>query len=637
MTRAKSPINIMLLLTVLLLWLVGSAHAVATAQEKQLPQASARIVDKAEPEQKQKKSPNGKEKLAVLDLEGVEVDTNLAYSMSVMLRDELHSYGQYEVLSREDLQAIAKRLSMQQAAGDECADDVCLVSYGRALGTRYMVAGVLSKVGSMYLVSLRLIDTDGDNPGVMNRISERCKCSQEELFDTVSTAAAKLMGRGPAAATLAEVSAVAVSALVRPPVEVDPNTTGSAILSVSSEPAGATVWLGTRNLGVTPYNGLALPAGHFTLRLEKESYISVSDSLELVNDLVVKKSYNLVRLGGSLTVLSTPAGANIYLDGQEQPDRTPASLAAVPAGRHQVKIHLDRYYDAEQDVEVAVGKAGLVNLVLTGGDLEQCEGRWLPAGEASLCRVTVEATAKVAAAELESRRLVPLAGEFVMVPGGCFQMGDTFGDGRSDEQPVHEVCVDGFQIGKYEVTQGQWRAVMGNNPSGSMKGDNYPVETVGWNDSQEFINTLNRKTGKQFRLPTEAEWEYAARSGGKREKYSGSDNVEAVAWYGSNSISATHPVGTKAANGLGIYDMSGNVWEWCQDWYEGGGMFSASYYEVSPRNNPSGPVSSTRTYRVFRGGAWNCDSASLRATDRSGNAPSHRRVNLGFRLVLPVQ
>ena len=134
--------------------------------------------------------------------------------------------------------------------------------------------------------------------------------------------------------------------------------------------------------------------------------------------------------------------------------------------------------------------------------------------------------------------------EMILVKGGCFQMGDTFGDGSPYERPLHEVCVDDFYVGKYEITQGQWKAIMGNNPSRYKDwGDNCPVEKVSWNDIQEFISKLNQKTGKAYRLPTEAEWEYAAKSGGKNEKYSGSNDVDSVAWFGKNSGGKTHPVG----------------------------------------------------------------------------------------------
>jgi formylglycine-generating enzyme required for sulfatase activity len=220
--------------------------------------------------------------------------------------------------------------------------------------------------------------------------------------------------------------------------------------------------------------------------------------------------------------------------------------------------------------------------------------------------------------------------EFVFVKGGCFEMGDTFGDGLEDERPVHEVCMDDFYLGKYEVTQRQWRTVMGSNPSFFKGfGDDCPVEGISWNDTQEFISRLNKRTGKRFRLPTEAEWEYAARSGGKREKYAGtSEEGELVdyAWYAHAGGGGTFPVGHKRPNGLRLYDMSGNVWEWCADWY------AESYYRNSPKNNPKGPNSGRS--RVLRGGSWSFDSRNVRASSRFRNIPSDGNYFMGFRLAL---
>ena len=216
--------------------------------------------------------------------------------------------------------------------------------------------------------------------------------------------------------------------------------------------------------------------------------------------------------------------------------------------------------------------------------------------------------------------------EMIFVKGGCYQMGDTFGGGDADEKLVHEACVSDFYIGKYEVTQGQWREVIGSNPSHfSSCGDNCPVEKVSWNDAQDFISRLNSRSGKWYRLPTEAEWEYAARSGGKSEKYAGGADVDSLAWYSINSGSKTHPVGQKQPNGLGLYDMSGNVWEWCADWHK--------YYSQSPRDNPEGP--SSGSYRVLRGGGWFNDDARTRAAFRNRNKPDDRDSGLGFRLALP--
>lgn len=218
-----------------------------------------------------------------------------------------------------------------------------------------------------------------------------------------------------------------------------------------------------------------------------------------------------------------------------------------------------------------------------------------------------------------------LAGEFVFVKGGCFRMGDAFGDGRPDELPIHEVCLDDFFIGKYEVTQGQWQAVMGYNPAYHKNGDSYPVEQVSWNDAQGFIRKLNEKTGQFHRLPTEAEWEFAARSGGKKEKYPGSGDVDAVAWYQSTAKGMSHQVGTKAPNGIDIHDMGGNVWEWVQDWYGSG------YYGSSAARNPKGP--STGTHRVARGGGWSAEAESCRTTDREYLIPAGGNNFMGFRLV----
>lgn len=216
--------------------------------------------------------------------------------------------------------------------------------------------------------------------------------------------------------------------------------------------------------------------------------------------------------------------------------------------------------------------------------------------------------------------------EMVFVEGGTFQMGSS--SGESDESPVHTVTLSGFNIGKYEVTQAQWKAVMGNNPSNFLGCDNCPVENVSWNDVQDFIRKLNAQTGKNYRLPTEAEWEYASK-GGKQSRgynYSGSNDLGSVAWNTDNSGSKTHAAGGKQANELGIYDMSGNVWEWCSDWY---GNYN-SYSETNPTGASSGQS------RVLRGGSWINYANYCRTANRSRNYPDYRDINYGFRLVLPA-
>ena len=218
----------------------------------------------------------------------------------------------------------------------------------------------------------------------------------------------------------------------------------------------------------------------------------------------------------------------------------------------------------------------------------------------------------------------------VYVSGGTFTMGATSeqgSDAYDREKPAHSVTLSGYYIGKYEVTQELWKAVMGSNPS-RFKGDNLPVEQVSWDDVQEFLRKLNAMTGKRYRLPTEAEWEFAARGGNSSRgyKYSGSNSLGSVAWYYDNSGSRTHAVGTKSPNELGIYDMSGNVWEWCQDWYGG------SYYENSPRTNPKGPNSGSD--RVRRGGSRGDYARFCRVSFRDDYTPDYRHYSLGIRLAL---
>ena len=226
---------------------------------------------------------------------------------------------------------------------------------------------------------------------------------------------------------------------------------------------------------------------------------------------------------------------------------------------------------------------------------------------------------------------LPTGQSFTMiyVEGGSFVMGCTSeqSDCSDNERSAHRVTVDSYYIGETEVTQELWSAVMGSNPS-YFKGTQRPVDNVCWHDCQDFIRKLNQITGKNFRLPTEAEWEYAARGGKKSKayKYSGNNTLDNVAWYTNNSGNQTHNVKTKLPNELGIYDMSGNVWEWCQDWYGSG------YYANSPQANPTGPSSGST--RVLRGGSWYCNARTCRVAYRSGNTPSSRRSSHGFRLVL---
>jgi formylglycine-generating enzyme required for sulfatase activity len=212
----------------------------------------------------------------------------------------------------------------------------------------------------------------------------------------------------------------------------------------------------------------------------------------------------------------------------------------------------------------------------------------------------------------------------IYIPEGEFSMGSN--EGHDNEKPVHSVYLHGYWIGKYEVTQGQWKAVMGNNPSLLKRGDNYPVEKVSWDDVQNFIKKLSSKIGLSFRLPTEAQWEKAARGTDRREYPWGNGSPFcSLANYG-DCLHQTKPVGSypSGVSPYGAHDMAGNVLEWCSDWY------SSSYYTHSPRKNPTGP--SSGSYRVRRGGCWNTSAALIRCVYRFYDAPSVRYDYLGFRL-----
>ena len=256
------------------------------------------------------------------------------------------------------------------------------------------------------------------------------------------------------------------------------------------------------------------------------------------------------------------------------------------------------------------------------------------------CRDMLEAATN---SEIETFTVNGVAFKMVKVAGGTFQMGATSEQGSDafdDEKPVHSVTLSDYYIGQTQVTQELWEAVMGSNPSDCTSNNQCPVEYVSFDDCQKFIEKLNRITGNNFRLPTEAEWEYAARGGSKSKgyKFSGSDNPDVVAWYWNNSVvgtstvrkwlsflfKGTHPVAQKQFNELGLYDMSGNVWEWCSDWYDDYQSNSQTNFKTT---NEGGSY-------VLRGGSWGSFAWDVRVSKRYDYAPIYRGGNVGLRLAL---
>ena len=346
------------------------------------------------------------------------------------------------------------------------------------------------------------------------------------------------------------------------------------------------------------------------------------------------RTYVLTLLGSSqqqaqqsqtLTIRYTPSSATVLVDNKMVKGMNGVARTTLPVGQHSFVVACDGYESEEGTVKLKASAPSNLQITLTK--------ETMAIQQSTVAQPTVAQQPVVQPTVTNSDNIsIPVKDgisiDMVRVEAGTFTMGATseMKDPWDDEKPAHQVTLtNDYYIGKYEVTQALWQAVMGNNPS-NFKGDNLPVENVSWKDCQKFLSKLNNTTGKSFRLPTEAEWEYAARGGKKSRgyQYNGSNNLSDVAWYDDNSGKKTHAVGTKQPNELGIYDMSGNVWEWCQDRY--------GKYSSSSQVNPTGANSGS--YRVLRGGSW-CSSARVcRSSYRYGSTPGNRDGNLGLRLIL---
>ncbi len=371
-------------------------------------------------------------------------------------------------------------------------------------------------------------------------------------------------------------------------------------LRVVSDPAKAEVYLAGERKGLTPILLKKQKIGPVMLELRKDCFQTEIKEVVVEANRAVEARFKLTSNCASLVVNSQPPGAKWYMDGEYR-GVTPANVAGVVPGEHTIKMVLDKH--KEQMITVNLKNGG---------------------------RETVLARLESEIADSGSQLRDPVTGmEFVSIPKGCFNMGSDAADPERnvDEGPLHEVCVEGFLLGRFEVTQGQWQKVMQSNPATLKTGDNYPVVNVSWNDIQAFVKKLNEaNSGKYvFRLPTEAEWEYACRSGGKAERYAGGNTADGPAWHEGNSERSFHPVGKKTANGLGLHDMSGNVFEWVED------VYASDAYSQLQKDNPVKREGGK--YRVCRGGSWLMKSGESRTTNRSYYYPDSRNYNLGFRLV----
>ena len=378
-----------------------------------------------------------------------------------------------------------------------------------------------------------------------------------------------------------------------------------------------------------------MPQRSRQLKITTKDYLPLMVTFEDygVEKLESNRTYVLTLVGNSqqqaqqsqtLTIRYSPSSATVLVDNKMINGSNGVAQPTLTVGQHSYIVFCNGYESEEGMVKLKASAPSNLQITLT---------KEAKATQQSTVSQPIVAQQPVAQTPVTNRDNITIpvkkgiSIEMVRVEAGTFTMGATpeMEDPFGWEKPTHQVTLtNDYYIGKYEVTQALWKAVMGKKPS-TFKGDNLPVYNVSWNNCQEFINKLNKITGKKFRLPTEAEWEYAARGGKKSQgyQYSGSNNISDVAWYEDNSGNNPQDVGSKQANELGIYDMSGNVWEWCQDRY--------GKYSSSSQTNPTGANSGSN--HVGRGGGWGSNARFCRSSYRDNIAPDYRNF-LGFRLVL---
>ena len=439
-----------------------------------------------------------------------------------------------------------------------------------------------------------------------------------------------------------------------------------ATLNINSSPNGAKVFINDKEEGMTPYGTFKFPAV-YKLRIVKNGYVPIEENIEIKDDQNTF-FYNLIKNVSYINLKVTPSDATVFVNNQEQ--RVIDNQIELAPATYKIEVKKQGYDSASKVISLKLkdeinlnftlkehlGKLQFsvnpinanVSLLKNNREIEKWQGlkyfKNLPVGEYEIVakqegyktykkKIFIEkdklnnfTAVLTVGTDCPDKEITNSIGmEFVLVKKGSFQMGSNT---YSREKPIHTVNITkDFYVGKYAVTRGEWEKVMGNNPSYfSSCGANCPVEQVSWNDVQKFIKKLNTMEGTdKYRLLTEAEWEYVARGGNKSKgyKYSGSNSIDEVAWYTDNSGSGTHKVGLKKPNELGIYDMTGNVWEWVQDRYD------KNYYSKSPANNP---LNSSGSNFVLRGGSWYGYSSYCRVAYRYHLSPFSSDNDLGFRL-----
>ncbi|MFH0974337.1 MAG: SUMF1/EgtB/PvdO family nonheme iron enzyme [Spirochaetota bacterium] len=365
-------------------------------------------------------------------------------------------------------------------------------------------------------------------------------------------------------------------------------------IEIASDPNGADVEIDGKPFGKKTPFVTSLGKGPHAIRImlgEYEGEYQADVKSKEINKIRIK----LKSSKGSLKVTTKPDKADVEVDGIRI-GKTPILNAAITKGKHKVNIYLEGYKSEVRDIEVKTAEKIVIDSALMKDD-----------------RTAITIIGGIA---------------FVYVKGGEFAMGSPAGQGENDEHPQHRVALDPFYIGKYEITQKQYRAITEAVPS-QFSGEDMPVDSVSWNDAMEFCRRFSEKYKVAVRLPYEAEWEYACKAGSVTKYYWGENVNPECCWYYENSNQQTRFAGSRKCNAWGIHDMSGNVSEWCMDWY------SDKYYQVSSARNPKGP--DTGRYRVLRGGSWYDDEYTVRSTQRIYVKPKSYNSLYGFRVAYSVQ
>ena len=448
-------------------------------------------------------------------------------------------------------------------------------------------------------------------------------------------------------------------------------------ITISGQPKGAKIYLNNAYEGKSPLTLKKLTPGRQTIKVSKRGYEDYSEIVNIRSGRQLPWGYllNEIIKTGVISIQSNINEAKWYLDGGYM-GKVPDKARDIHVGSHTITVKKAGYSDWEKQIMVNKGKMTTLTAALTQEDIEYelrvnrtpsdarvrilnikptyYDGLRLKPGnyhvevsksgyQQSRQWVTLGDVDKTINVRLEKppapEPVIKSSHEMIKVPGGCFQMGSNYG--QDDEKPVHKVCLDDYWMGKTEVTLGQymqfvkstnyqgdgrngWKCNGMAKTEGFKQGKDHPVACVSWKEANAYAKWMSKQTGQSYHLPTEAQWEYACRSGGKDEKYCGGNKLNALGWYEGNSGNKTHAVGQKQANGLGLYDMSGNVYEWTQDWY------GEAYYSSSSRNNPKGPSSGSD--RVRRGGSWYSHADDCRSAYRFRISPDRRYGSIGFRL-----